>query len=170
MARSAFASHEAGDHETTVGLLSELLPEYPTNIDIRLTIARAFFYLGEIKAAVQQTNDILRIDRSNPAAFTNQAFFSIMRKKYDDAGKWYARLRASRRALTVPLETVTKFLEERYEESPDEHAYLFGIAIVNGLDDPAAMRVDLDEFLEKSNSRAEYAPLRKRAVELLSDR
>ncbi len=168
MMRSAVASHEAGDHAATVSLIQKLLPAYPTNINIRLTIARAFFYLGDIKAAVQQTSDVLRIDKSNPAAFTNQAFFSILRKKYDEAGKWYERLRASRHALSVSLETVTKFLDERYEEAPNEHGYLFGLAIVNGLDDPAAMRADLQEFLEKTETRPEYASLRKRANEILA--
>jgi tetratricopeptide (TPR) repeat protein len=170
MIRLAIDSHTNGEHSTAVALLQQLLPAYSKNIDIRLTTARALFYLGDLKGAVQQTNEIIKIDRANPAAFANQAFFAIRKRKYDDAGKWYERLRISKRALTVSLETVTKFLDERYEEDPDEHAYLFGLAIVNGLDDPEAMRVDLLEFLQKTQDRPEYHPLRKRASLLVAEK
>lgn len=163
----AFEAHERGHHKKAVEILERLLPSYPQDFEYRTTLARAYFLAGDTQAARRCTDELSRLDQSSPVVYVNRAFFCILDKKYKRAGEWYEKLMRSRREKLGVLSSVSEFLEEQYEEHPDEHAYLYGLAIVNGLLDEAVLDKDLTRFLDVTAGGTEYAPLRASAEALL---
>jgi hypothetical protein len=65
------------------------------------------------------------------------------------------------------IPSVSEFLEERYDEEPHEHGFLYGLAIVNGLLDRSVMLADLKAFLDHTEGRSEYGPMHARAGQLI---
>lgn len=163
----ALEAHERGDHAKAVKILERLLPSYPKDFGYRTTLARAYFLAGDAEAAKRCTDELAQLDQSSPAVYVNRAFFCIREKKYKRAGEWYDKLMRSKRDKLGVLPSVSEFLEEQYEADPSEHAYLYGLAIVNGLVDPSVLAEDLKHFLDATAGRAEYAPLRASAEALL---
>jgi tetratricopeptide (TPR) repeat protein len=166
--RIAFAAHREGQHGKAVSLLEPLAPAYPENIDLRMTLARAAFYDGDMKKAVHYTTEIGRINENHPSVPVNRAFFAIKQRNFEEVRHWYDRLLATKQWQDDILPSVVEYLEERYREEPDEHAYLYGLAIVGGYDDVSVMRQDLTEFLRRTEHRPDYEVLRSRAQQLLN--
>ena len=160
-------AHSRGDHAVAIAILVPLLTRFPNDIDLRLNLARAYFCAGDRKAAVRSTNEIAEIDKSHPAVFANRAFFCILEKKYKRAGEWYRKLIGSGREKRGVLTSVSAFLEDRYNEEPEEHAYLYGLAIVNGIVDPSVLADDLSRFMDLTQGMSAYEPLRQSAKKLL---
>jgi len=166
--REGILAHQRGDQMTAIELLLPLLPKHSESIPLLLTLARAYYYVGNEKNAVHYTMEIGRIDRAHPAVPASRAFFSIRKRNYEEVKRWYDRLLSAKRVDKYDLlPSISTFLDERYEEEPNEHAFLYGLAIVNGIQDPLILKSDMQEFLSRTESQEEYAPLRKRAGELV---
>jgi len=163
----AARAHETGEHAKAVRILERLLPRYPADFDYRTTLARAYFLAGDTDAAKRCTAELAKLDPGSPVVYVNYAFFCILEGKYKTAGNWYEKLSRSRRDKLEVLTSVSEFLEAEYDAAPNEHAYLYGLAIVNGLIDPTVLHSDLRRFLEVTDDRREYLPLRTRALAVL---
>jgi tetratricopeptide (TPR) repeat protein len=166
----AARAEQAGDYAKAVYVLEDLLPVHSRDFQYRLVLARASFLAGDFEAAVRHTNEAAAIDQSNPAIYANRAFFCIRNAKYKKAGDWYDKLARSRRDKLDVLRSVSEFLENEYEQNPNEHAYLYGMAIVDGLIDPSVLVPELQRFLDATRSLAQYEPLRASATLLIGRR
>lgn len=164
----ALRAHAAGDDATAVNILNRLIPLYPENLNLHLTLARCHFYGGNLDGAIASTREVEKRDPGSPAVYANLAFFAILQKNYKRAAAYYEKLLKSRRDKAAVLPSVSEFLEERYAETPTEHAYLYGMAIVNGAVDSEVLREDLLTFLEVTSAEQQtYAALRVSATALL---
>lgn len=168
MRREATLAHERGDQITAIALAEELLQSYPENVDLLMLLARSHYYAGDVGAANRFTREIKRIDPKHPAVPANLAFFAIKSRSYVDVRRYYDHLIGARLEKFQFLPSISLFLDERYEEQPDEHAFLYGMAVVNWLHsgDVEARNADLDEFLDRTEKLDAYAPLRKRAAQI----
>jgi hypothetical protein len=72
--RVALDAHTSGQHEKTVSLIESLMPDLEKNIQVLLTLARAYYYTGNVKKAVHYTYRIRDLDPTEPAIFVNLAF------------------------------------------------------------------------------------------------
>ena len=163
----AIDAHANGDNTRVVELLEPVLAAAPDNINALMTMARARYYLGDIRRAIHYTEQIRAANPEHPSVPVNLAFFNILEHNYEEVVRWYDQLLQMGEQAASVIPSVSAFLEERYQESPNEHAFLYGMAVVNGFFDDALMRDDLEAFLERTESHPEYEPLRERADHLL---
>ena len=166
--QKAIEDMEHADYSRAIQLLERIESALPRNTRILMCLANAWYHSGNLDKAKDYTWAIGRIDKRHPAVAMNVAFFAILEKNYSRAGYWYGHLLKIKKLKEVNPLTVAAFLENEYQDHPEEHALLYGAAIVNGLLDPEIKQRDLQEFLRRTKGRPEYSPLRNRASAILS--
>ena len=166
--RKAIEDMEHADYNGAIQLLERIQSALPKNTMVLMSLAYAWYHSGNLDKAKDYTWAIGRIDKRHPAVAMNVAFFAILEKNYRRAGYWYGHLLKIKKLREVNPLSVAAFLEKEHEDHPEEHALLYGAAIVNGLLDPEIKQRDLQEFLRRTEGRPEYSPLRTRATEILS--
>lgn len=102
------------------------------DIPVLASLALCAFYLKDIKAAKEYTEEISIIDKHNEIFILNRAFFRIFEKNYASALYFYKEIIKKERSVNIG--TITKviaFLDERKSEYPGEFAYDFAIGLLN---------------------------------------
>jgi tetratricopeptide (TPR) repeat protein len=159
--------HQRGDDAAADTILTRMRELAPSNIAVLIGSARVFYRLGRLQEAKRTTEEIRRLDRRHPAVALNNAFFGILERNYERVRLWYERVRNGPLAPGLDYLGVISFLDEEYERQPAEHALLYGIAIVQGLVDPAGGASALRKFLRKVKQLPVYAPLARQAKRIL---
>lgn len=157
---------EEKNHETLHYL--KKIPEYiPHPLPVYMLLARTYYLCGDEKNAQVYTEKMRQIDKRHPAVCLNYAFFGIKQKNYDRTKFWYDEFIKLKDIKDVDIATVITFLDEEYQKSPTEHAYLYGLGIVNKFFDNTYYKKDLQKFIKLTKNRPEYIILNKRAKELV---
>jgi tetratricopeptide (TPR) repeat protein len=147
--------------------LEKIPPKLQNNISILMNLAKSYYLIGDLNKAEDCTRKIKKIDRKHPAVAANLSFFGVRQKNYERAKFWYDELLKRKDLVNIDPMTLLEFLEEEYKKNPSEHAFLYGMAIINHFVDNKLVFRDLRKFLRLTKDKNEYEVLRKRAKELV---
>ena len=122
------------------------------------TLALCEFYLGNIQAAKDLTDEICVINRNHEICLANRGFWGIYEKKYTSALYYYKEIIKRGRVVTNEIIfKVLSFLDERKTEAPAELAYDFAVGILNvQFCDERLGRGDLRKFVKRAVDMPEY--------------
>ncbi len=128
-------------------------------------LALASYHQSGIKEAELYTNELNKVKRNTPIYFLNTAFFSIKKKQYSEAIRFY---NLARKNHTIENQTffnqAISFLTERKNENNDELAYSYGIGVLtyNCIDKEDGMKI-LSKFIKESYDVSDYIEMNKTA-------
>ena len=122
------------------------------------SLALCAFYLKDIKAAKEYTEEISTVDKHNEIFILNRAFFGIFEKNYASALYFYKEIIKKGRSVNLKtIADVIPFLEERKSEYPNEFAYDFAIGLLNYRFWQEQMGIkELRKFAKHTKNKAEY--------------
>jgi tetratricopeptide (TPR) repeat protein len=160
-------AHDNKKYPEAISIFEKILPIVPNKITVWIMLATSYYFNGDLPSAQQYTDYIREIDKEHPAVCFNNAFFAILQKNYEQTKYWYDILVRMKEIRDVDPFYVITFLDEEYKKNPSEHAYQYGLAIVNGSMDVSIRRRELNRFIRLVKNRPEYDVLTKRAKELL---
>ena len=122
------------------------------------SLALCAFYLKDIKAAKEYTEEISTVDKHNEIFILNRAFFGILEKNYASALCFYKEIIKKGRSVNINIITkVIAFLDERKSEYPNEFAYDLAIGLLSYYFCQEQMGIkELRKFAKHTKNKAEY--------------
>lgn len=128
------------------------------DIPVLASLALCAFYLNDIKAAKEFTEEIVTIDKHNEIFILNQAFFGIFEKNYASALYFYKEIIKKERLVNIEtIMRVIDFLDERKSEYPSEFAYDFAVGLLSYYFCQEQMGIkELRKFTKHAKNKAEY--------------
>ena len=128
------------------------------DIPVLASLALCAFYLKDIKAAKEYTEEISTIDKHNEIFISNRGFFGILEKNYASALYFYKEIIRKERTVNENIVTqVIAFLDERRSEYPNEFAYDFAIGLLSYYFCEEKMGIkELRKFVKHAKNKTEY--------------
>lgn len=130
------------------------------DISALASLALCAFYLKDIKAAKEYTEEIDTIDKHNEIFILNRAFFGIYEKNYASALYFYKEIIKKGRSVNIKRNSITRvidFLDERKSEYPNEFAYDFAVGLMSYYFCQEQMGIkELRKFAKHAKNKAEY--------------
>lgn len=124
------------------------------------SLALCAFYLKDIKAAKEYTEEINTVDKHNEIFILNRAFFGIFEKNYASALYFYKEIIKKGRSVNIKRNSITRvidFLDERKSEYPNEFAYDFAVGLLSYYFCQEQMGIkELRKFAKHAKNKAEY--------------
>lgn len=149
----------------------EKIPKFiPNKIPLYMELARCHYLLDDMSKAEMYTRKISKINKKHPAVSLNNAFFRIKQKKYPSVRFWYDELLKCKDLDEINPGEVISFIEKEYQKDTTEHAFVYGMAILNHFLDETLISSGLEKFLSLTKDKSEYLTLKQKAIELLNQR
>ncbi|MBN8584797.1 MAG: hypothetical protein J0M37_06835 [Ignavibacteria bacterium] len=162
-------AHLIGEMEKSRDALLKIPDLVINKIPIYITLARTYYFLGDLKQAKYFTDEIRLLDKNHSVVFLNNAFFSILNKNYKKVRYWYEEFRKLHQIKDLDLYSVIEFLENEFNKNKSEFAYIYGLAIVNGFIDIIIMKRELKKFITKAKKNRNYRTLIESANNILKE-
>lgn len=166
--RKSGEEFENANYRRSIQYLEKIPDLVPNKMPILMNLARCYYQLGDLPNAEKITKQMRAIDKKHPAAAINNAFFGILQKNYDRTVFWYDQILKATTLNDIDVLEVIAFLNEEYLKDPSEHAFLYGMGVLNHHADPKSAKKDLSKFIRFTKKKDDYKVLTNRAKELLT--
>lgn len=142
------------------------------DVNVLSALALCMFNLGDVKKAIKFTDDIHKIDKSNPIYLFNKGFFGIYEKNYASSLYFYKELSKHKAIKDYSIITkVIAFLDNMKSTNRNEFAYDFAIGFVNVLFCQQKLGiVELRKFIKAAKKKQEYAEMVSYAQEIIGSK
>lgn len=143
---------------------------YPEECHIGLALL--FYTSNDLSESRKHTFEIHKLNPNNPAYYFNMGFYAIIDKNYKSIIPHYEKLTETIDEKSIHMvEDVLNFLRSRFQEKPNEYAFIFNLGYLNWhFGDRMEGGNLLEQFIRKVDGIKAYRDLKIKAQKTISNK